>query len=217
MLTVFLTFSCVVSIVLLLVFSSSVSKTKYGFATIIVWVLVTCALGIGTSISATYAKPFVGSAKVLDTDYASSRSKAVGSLFFKSTHYIPECYSVVIAPVMDNPDPDNPSDWIRSTCIPKNQWESINEGDIVDFGYDKKRHKYWGNYLIGLDEPLRSENGKFRTYCDINKKTNKTDCETIPEAEYFKRTSEDNIASINEEGFRERQQEFIEWKKEAFK
>lgn len=171
---------------------------------------------MGATYSATYVKPFTGSGKIVvldEVDARSSRSSnIVGKTITSSTRTIPKCYSVTVIP-------DAGGEHIRSLCVPYSQWKELSVDSLVEFGYDKDRHPYWGNYVIGDNEPKKSSNKKFKQYCEYveDKRTGgDLKCDMIPESEYNRRTSEEAIKDVKKEDFRERQQEFMNWKEENF-
>lgn len=200
---IFLLFTAVAIAVLLLVFGGELIKNRAGTIILVLGVIVVLIIPVTLSVKALTPDPVVGTVEVIDKDYSPAHSSGVG----KHRRHSPTCHELVLDPLVSNPDPDEPSDWIRSVCVPNSQWLEVKIGDVVEMGYDKKRHKHWGSYIVGDSAPLRSENGKFRTHCVLNEAQDDLICDEVSEAEYNKRSSKEAIDLINDKDFQKRLEE----------
>lgn len=191
---IFLLFTAVAIAILLLVFGGELIKNRAGTITLVLGVIVVLIIPVTLSVKALTPDPVVGTVEVIGKDYSPAHSSGVG----KHRRHSPTCHQLVLDPLVSNPDPKNPSDWIRSVCVPESQWVEVEKGEKIELGYDKKRHKHWGSYIVGDNEPLRSENGKFRQYCHYSDDKGDLVCDIVSEAEYFRRTSEENVKDLKD-------------------
>jgi len=204
MLTPLLFFGAISCVILLAVLFQGSYESKTGRILLASLGITATILAIFGVVSATYVKPFVGEGIVISK--LEQDSYRTGSV--KARRTVPHCYKLLL----ENPLKDS---GFSSICVPYSQWKNVEEGDLVEVAHNKKKHRYWGNYLVGSDEPKESNNGKFKTYCFpvINDEGEHVDskCDKIPENEYFKLESERNIRDLKDPEYvkqlRERQEE----------
>lgn len=207
MLTIALFFVSIVSFILLIVFFNAVEKNKKGSAILVALGASVVIFALSGTLSATYVKPYVGSGEILDLrEVEAHRSGSV-----KARSYTPKCYSVIITTTSNQSE--NP---LRSLCVPYSQWKDLKVSETVSFGHDKERHPYWGNYVIGDNEPSRSSNGKFKQHCEfveLEKGSVDAKCDKIPESEYFKIESDKNIRKLKDPEYLKKIKEIRESRK----
>lgn len=190
---IFLVFTAVVITVFLIVFGGELSKNRKGIAVIVIGALLVVSLPLVVTFNKVNQKPVTGKVEVMGKNYNPPRRSGT-----RVRTYTPECHALIVDPLVNKPDPDTPSDWIRSVCVPESQWVEVEKGEKIVLGYDKKRHKHWGSYIDGDNAPLRSENGKFRKYCYVDEDLDTMICDTISEAEYYRKTSEKNVKDLQD-------------------
>ena len=200
---IFLIFVGIVIVVVLLIFGPELFKNRPGITVLVVGVLIVLAIPVVLIIKQVSTDPVVGEMQVIGKDHISAHRSGTG----RTRSYTPECHQLILDPMVANPDPDEPSDWIRSACVPNSQWLKVSVGDMVEMGYDKKRHNRWGSYIVGEDELLQSKNGKFRTHCALNEAQDDLICDEVSEAEYNKRFSEETTKLMNDKDFQKRLEE----------
>lgn len=200
---IFFIFVAIVIAVFLLVFGRELLRKRSGAIILILGILIVLAIPVVLTVKKFTPNPVVGQVEVIGKDYISAHRSGAG----RTRSYTPECHQLILDPKVANPDPDEPSDWIRSACVPNSQWLEVSVGDVVEMGYDKKRHKRWGSYIVGESQPLQSKNGKFRTHCALNEAQDDLICDEVSEAEYNKRFSEETTKLINDKDFQKRLEE----------
>lgn len=209
MLTPLLFFGAISSFIVFLVLFQGSHESKAGKTLLGSLVATAILLTISGVFSATYSKSFTGSGVVISKSEQESYQSGG-----RTKHIVPHCYKLLLENSLKESG-------FSSICVPYSQWENVDEGDLVEAAYNKKKHRYWGNYLVGDNEPKESSNGKFKTYCFpvVNDEGEHVDskCDKIPESEYFKLESERNIRDLKDPEYvkqlRESREESLEGNK----
>lgn len=209
MLTPILFFGAISSAILFAVLFQGSRESKAGKTLLAFLGAAVIVFSISGSVSTVYVKPFTGSGIVISKSEQDSYNSGR-----RGRYITPHCYKLLLEVHLKDSD-------ISSICVPYSQWETVEEGDLVEVSYNKKKHKYWGNYLVGDKEPKESSNGKFKTWCSpvLNAEGEyiESKCDKIPESEYFKLESERNVRNLSDPEYvkqlRESKEESLEGNK----